>query len=56
MKRITILLILATIGILSFYVLFPKNLGEHTPIWELKERCFGEEYGESIYHFIFISE
>lgn len=46
MKRITILLILANIGILSFYVLFPKNLGAHTPIWELKERCFGEEYGE----------
>lgn len=46
MKRITILLILVTIGLLSFFVLFPKNFGEHTPIWELKERCFGEEYGE----------
>lgn len=46
MKKITALLIFITVSVLSFFVLFPNNFGEHTPIWELKERYFGAEYGE----------
>lgn len=44
MKGITALLVFITVSLLSIFVLFPKNLGKHTPIWELKARCFGEEY------------
>lgn len=45
MKKICILLAFITAFILAFFVAFPKNLGERTPIWEVKERFFGDEYG-----------
>lgn len=46
MKKMAILLGLITALILGFSVVFPKNLGVHAPIWELKERFFGDEYRE----------
>ena len=46
MKKTCILFAAITIFILAVYVVFPKNLGEHTPIWDIKERFFGDEYGE----------
>lgn len=45
MKKIGILLVFITASILGFVVVFPKNLGERTPIWEVKQRFFGDEYG-----------
>lgn len=45
-KKIGILLGLITALILGFSVVFPKNLGNHTSIWKLKERFFGDEYRE----------
>ena len=46
MKKTGILFAAITIFILAVSVVFPKNLGEHTPIWDIKERFFGDEYGE----------
>lgn len=46
MKRIGILFGLISISILFWGIVFPKSLGEHAPIWKLKERCFGNEYYE----------
>lgn len=45
MKRTGILLLLLTLFILFFYILFPKNLGKNSPVWELQERFFDEAYG-----------
>lgn len=46
MKKIGILLGLITVLILGYSVVFPKNMGNHTPIWGLKERFSGDEYRE----------
>lgn len=46
MKKIGILFIFITIIVLLYWIIFPKNLGKHTPIWDVKERFFGDEYGE----------
>lgn len=45
MRKMGVLLVLVTTLILGPFVLYPRNLGEHTPIWELEERLFGEGYG-----------
>lgn len=45
MKKTCILLVLVTIAVLGFFVVFPYNLGARTPIWEIKERFFGDQYG-----------
>lgn len=44
MRKMGVLLVLVTTLILGPFVLYPRNLGEHTPIWELEERLFGEGY------------
>lgn len=46
MKDIRNLLIFITMITLALIVIFPKNLGERTPIWDVKKRFFGDEYGE----------
>lgn len=46
MKKISVLLMLITAFYLYFQVIYPYNLGERTPVWELKERYFGEDYIE----------
>lgn len=45
MKKICILLTLVTVAVLGLFIVFPYNLGERTPIWEIKERFFGNQYG-----------
>lgn len=44
MRKMGVLLVLVTTLILGPFVVYPRNLGEHTPIWELEERLFGEGY------------
>lgn len=46
MKKISIFFGLVSIFLIVFGIVFPKNLGTYTPIWKLKERCLGDEYGE----------
>lgn len=46
MKDIRKLLIFITMITLALIVIFPKNLGERTPIWDVKKRFFADEYGE----------
>lgn len=44
MRSMGLLLVLVTLLILGPFVVYPRNMGEHTPIWELEERLFGDEY------------
>lgn len=46
MRAIGVLLVFVSIIILGFSVVFPRNLGERTPVWEVKERFFGDAYRE----------
>lgn len=46
MRKIGILISIFNVFVLLFSAIFPRNLGEHTPVWEVRERLFGEEYGE----------
>lgn len=46
MKKAIIFMVIITALVLTLTIFYPISLGNRTPVWELKERCFGDEYVE----------